>query len=74
MANVVLRLLGQGNKHQNDIERMLLPRSGAVLFYRYSITRNLRASVLAQKDVVGDVIWMMLEKKAGLMVPILSIR
>ena len=61
---VVLRLLGQGNAaSERRIERMLLPRSGAVLFYRYSITRNLRASVLAQKDVVGDVIWMMRGEK-----------
>ena len=62
--SVVLRLLGQGNPaSERRIERMLLPRSGAVLFYRYSITRNLRASVLAQQDVVGDVIWMMRGEK-----------
>ena len=42
---------------------MVLPKTGAVLFYRYSITRNLRASILAQKDVVGDVIWMMRGEK-----------
>ena len=62
--NAVLHLLGQGNPaSERRIERMVLPKTGAVLFYRYSITRNLRASILAQKDVVGDVIWMMRGEK-----------
>ena len=36
---------------------MVLEHSNAVMFYRYGVTRNSRASILAKQDVVGDVLW-----------------
>ena len=57
--SAVLKLLGCGNAAaERRIERIFLPQSGGVMFYRYGITRNVRASILGQNNVVGDALWM----------------
>ena len=57
--NIILSLLGEGNAaSERRIERVALEHSGAVMFYRYGVTRNSRASILAKQDIVGDVLWM----------------
>ena len=65
--STVLNLLGQGNPTaERRIERIFIPDSGAVIFYRYSVTRNVRASILGQTDVVGDALWMKKGEKGRL--------
>merc|ERR1711871_590001 len=65
--SAVLNLLGQGNPTaERRIERIFTPDNGAVIFYRYGITQNVRASILGQTDVVGDALWMKKGEKGRL--------